>query len=512
MELLILTTPGQHDFNDPTVERNKDKLANWLSNLPLLNAGESIRIVINALDACNEQRMQPADRMKLLEVYRSTVKRLFDTVDPLHMRQLAWSKSQREQSVEGIENLLTSLASGYKIVVKELYRSRSGKRDETVFSLALIRSLELLSYALLDSFRFYRPVPAYVYLEINQLYRLARHLGLHNKVIIQEQDEVEEQISLATRYQAIQLLSVSDAFRLAEGEAGLLFEVLRQHAHLCRIVPGDQCDEDSEGQFVIDLCGDSPPQRCGLEQGMSGVEEPYIIDARLALKSIRKGLVDTPSGVRAQSPEAILLRHLLPEAPAVARAREERRPDGSWAKLVLGIDPIHAWLSRSRGPDSSGKWTEPSSCHILDVSDNGYRISWEEGSPGDARVGELLCLVDGGSGESGQIKLTLIRSVRIHRNAGMELGLQLIRGTPAAVYCRTGGGADESADCCFFLQGVVEEQLQATLIAPKGIFETSRSLIIDVGNKEVRVRAGRLVYESPVFDRFEFIGDTAGET
>jgi hypothetical protein len=44
----------------------------------------------------------------------------------------------------------------------------------------------------------------------------------------------------------------------------------------------------------------------------------------------------------------------------------------------------------------------------------------------------------------------------------------------------------------------------ATLIAAKGLYESGRHLLIDVGGREVRARAGRLVVDSPVFDRFEF--------
>jgi hypothetical protein len=55
-----------------------------------------------------------------------------------------------------------------------------------------------------------------------------------------------------------------------------------------------------------------------------------------------------------------------------------------------------------------------------------------------------------------------------------------------------------------FMPADEEEQNAATLIAEKGLYEHGRSMLIDVGGREVSVRAGRRVFDSPVIDRFEF--------
>ena len=46
--------------------------------------------------------------------------------------------------------------------------------------------------------------------------------------------------------------------------------------------------------------------------------------------------------------------------------------------------------------------------------------------------------------------------------------------------------------------------MNATLLVAKGVYAFGRHLSIDVGGREISVRAGRRVYDSPVFDRFEF--------
>jgi hypothetical protein len=101
MELLNLSIPEQHDYNDPTVERDVVRLQAWLTNLPLMDVVETVRLVLDGLQSLNEQRLETDLRYRLLDVFRHTAHRLFVTMDPMHLRQLALSKTQREQATEG---------------------------------------------------------------------------------------------------------------------------------------------------------------------------------------------------------------------------------------------------------------------------------------------------------------------------------------------------------------------------------------------------------------------------
>ena len=105
MDPLKLSVPEQHNYTDPTVERDVDRLHNWLTNLPLMDVVETVRLVHGALDALNEQKLPVKQRFQYLEEYRATAQRLFVTVDPLHLRQLALSKQQRQEAIDGVEGL-----------------------------------------------------------------------------------------------------------------------------------------------------------------------------------------------------------------------------------------------------------------------------------------------------------------------------------------------------------------------------------------------------------------------
>ena len=509
MDSLNLSIPKQHDYTDPTVERNVARLQHWLTNLPLMDVVETVRLVNGALDALNEQKLDVRQRFQFLEVYRATAQRLFVTVDPLHLRQLALTKSQRKDAIDGIERLFMSITGGYKLIVTAVYKAGEGGKPDPLLGPAINRALEQLGFSLLDSYRFYREIQPQLVAESHQLYRLARHHGLLGSCV-DDKDETGPSASIATLYHTSMLLSQTDPFRLAEGEVCLLSDVLMQHAEACRIIPGSDCSGASEGFFLLDLGSDALPVPCRGMPASVSAREPYLLDARAALAAVRARLTKTPAKVRMQSPEAMVLRTLLPETAATEKRREQRRPDGRWINLLRGVEGVHAFLADTarKGPaTSAGRPGEPAvvsaACRVLDASDSGMKLAWESGGPGDACVGDLLGILEEQQGRS-LLQLGMIRSIRVYREGGMEAGIQLLPGGLGAVSCSKPEQPAEVPVHALFMPASEAEQITATLVVAKGFYAKGRRLLIDVGGREVRARAGRRVLDSPVFDRFEF--------
>lgn len=508
MDSLNLSVPKQHDYNDPTVERDVVRLHYWLTNLPLMDVVETVRLVISALDAMNEQKLDVQQRYEFLEVYRATAHRLFVTVDPLHLRQLALSKSQRKEAIEGVERLFASMTGGYKLIVTQVYRYGVQGKPDALLGPAINRSLEQLSFSLLDNYRFYSEVQPSLVAESHQLYRLARHHGLLD-CRVESNADADISVSIAAIYQTSMLLSLTDPFRLAEGEVGLLYDVLLQHAQSCRIIPGSQWSGSGEGLFLVNLDSNALPVPCSSLHSPVTVKESYILDATAALAAVRERLAKTPAKVRMQSPEAMVLRRLLPELEAADKRREQRNPDGRWINLLRGVENIHGWLGRAAqkgvadAVDAQQAVIETAACRVLDSSDNGMKLTWEGGGVGDARVGDLIGVIEARHGRE-SIGLGMIRSIRVYRKGGMEVGLQLMPGGLGAVSCHAPDEPDKVAIRALFMPAIDDEEIAATLVAPKGFYKEARQLLIDVGGREVRARAGRLVIDSPVFDRFEF--------
>jgi hypothetical protein len=508
MDSWSLSTPEQHHYNDPTVERDVERLREWLTNLPLMDVAKTVRLVQGALDSLNQQQLEPETRYPLLEVFRHTVERLYVTVDPLYIRQLNLGKSQRENVTSSIEQLLLAMAGGYKIIIRALYEPAVRQPPPGLFGLAISRAMDQLGYALLDSYRYYRSVPEALFAELHQLYRYARYFGL--LAVTAADQGAGQSPGIADSYHAILLLSLTDPSRLAEGEVGLLYGILRQHAGKCCITQGSHWSGDPGGLYQIDLGSDAPPWPCSRPGQQAAAREPYLLDARETLRAIREQLELTPAKVRRQSPEAVLLRLLQPDDAMARQNREPRHPDSRGTRLVAGLNAIHGFLREAlragrkvvedTGVDAA---VRPSPCRIVDTSNNGLRLVWEEGRAGDVRVGDLLGIVEDGH----RLRLAIARSVQIHREAGMELGVQKLHGSGGPVYCRTPADDEAEEICALFMPASEVEGVAATLIMAKGFYEAGRRLLINSSGREVRARAGRNVSDSPEFDRFEFAAD-----
>jgi hypothetical protein len=494
---LILTTPEQHDFVDPTVERNPRRLQRWLDDLPLMNLLASAHQVIQALEPLNEQRVPPRERLDLLDAYRVTVRKLFMTGGPAGLGQLPMSKAERVQAITDLEQLCLALAGGYKVVVKALHRE-TGKQED-----ALLRSLqgavEQLGLALVHSYRYHRPVPPFVFLELHQLYRLVRARGLLDAAAD------ASGVNLSGHYHGTMLLALCDPFHLPDGMADLYHRTLLRYAALARIVPGAQWTGSGEGQCLLDLQSDSPPRLCVRLQAPVDADDPYLLDLQPAVAAMHRQLLGLSAEQRQQAPEASLLRILLPAAPQGDPRRSPRRSDGRWLEVLTGLQDIHDCLQRrERGAEAAAAAAH--SLRVVDSSAEGMRLSWPDAALGDIQVGELLAVLSDSGEQLPRLQLGLVRWVRSERSGSTDLGVELLAGQASAVHCRPLDDATAAPWPCLFLPSRAGGS--AGLLAPREIYQEGRRLLLQVGTREVRVRAARRVIETACIDGFEFASDS----
>jgi len=498
----LLTTPEQHGFQDPTLELDEKRLAGWLDGLPLLNCGESARLVVDALEPLNEQRLPADKRLRLLAVYQATASRLHAMADPLQLRRQPLSQQQRQETVNNVERLCLAMANGYKIVIKELFAASAPQRDAPGFRAVLQGAVLQLAAALLHSYRFYRPQPPFVFLELNQLYRLALQCGLPGQT---DAGGSEQGASLVTVYQAISLLALTDPFSAREGDADRYYRILLQHAASARMLPGNNWQGIPEGLYFIDLQSDGAPRHCVLLQPPVAADEPYVLDARPALKSLHQSLGALSAELRAQRPETAILRALLPEASARDKRRSERRADSRWIEVVIGLAAIHDWLSQRRagGQDGVLRWD------VRDASAEGYRLAWDESAASALAVGELICVVADSGGSAAGAQLLAVRWVRDERGRGTELGVERFDGDPDPVRVTAGDASDPATLPALLLSSGAAQGCVAQLVTPADFYREQRPLVIHVGGGELPVQCARSVERAAGFDCFEFTA--AGE-
>jgi len=496
---LLLTTPEQHSFEDPTLELDEKRLQKWLAGLPVLNAGDSLRQVLSALEPLNEQRLDVDKRLRLLSLYNATVKRLYDSSEPLRLRPQPLSRQQRQDTVDNVERLCLATANGFKIVIKEIHAAGVQPQGADRFGQVLRWAVQQLAAALLHSYRFYRPEPQFVFLELNQLYRLARHYGVHE--ITGDSKGSSTGNSLAGIYQATCLLSLTEPFSAEEGQVDRYFRTLLQYSPGIRIIPGNSWQGTPEGLFYIDLKSDGRPRHCVFLQSPVAGDEPHILDARAPLQQMHKTLAALPADRRIQRIETNLLRALLPEVTPRDRRRSNRRSGGRWIEVVVGLEAVCDYMKGCQ----LGEQVDATRWLIKDTSDQGYRLAWGESAASLLQVGDLVCVVADSEEEKRSFRLLVVRWVRDDRDKGTELGVEKLAGVPNPVRVVVSDEADADVYQALFLSSTSARGSVARLVAPPGVYRENRSLLLYVGDREVPVRCTGRVEQAPGFDCFEFM-------
>lgn len=496
---LLLTTPEQHSFQDPSLELNEKQLQRWLASLPVLNAGESLRRVLGALEPLNEQQLDADKRLALMVHYQATFSRLYATAEPLRLRQQPLSRQQRQATVDDVEHLSLAVANGFKLALKALY-AQGERCPPEKFGRVLRWTLQALAAALLHSYRFYRPEPGFVFLELNHVYRLARHRGLHAES--GDGDDAESaHVSLAGVYQAISLLSLCDPFSLEEGVADSCYRTLLQYVAGARMVPGNNWQGVPEGLYYIDLQSDSRPRHCVFLQSPAEGDDPHILDARGALQQMHRTLTALPADRRRQRGEAVLLKALLPEVTAHNKRRSVRRRDGRWIGLVTGLEAIAGWVTARQ----QGQAPEAEQWQVKDASDGGYCLAWDESAAALLQVGDLVCVVsDSGQEAEQKLQVMVARWIRDGREQGTELGVELLPGSPGVVRVCAADAQPAEVQTALFMPSSGASGCAARVIAPREVYAENRALLLYVGDREVAIRCGALVEQAPGFDCFEF--------
>ena len=183
MKNIRLTTPVQHDDENPNVELDQGTLEQWLDELSVSDTVETVRQLDEAVSAFNEVKVSASKRLKLLEVYFKAFQRLLQGCDEMRIAQLNISANQKKQLSNDIMWLYIKLSHGYKIIVKnEADRPQSTKQPQYLL-LVTFRALELTVVSLIYAYRFAFDTPPLTYLELHQLYAFAEHSELLDKPV-----------------------------------------------------------------------------------------------------------------------------------------------------------------------------------------------------------------------------------------------------------------------------------------------------------------------------------------
>lgn len=518
MESILLTTPAQQKYSNPTVELKPKKVVQWLAELPILNPIISAKALSEAIHGLNEQSIKPKDRFQLLELFRAPVNDIFKSFDAEAIRRLPVSAKLRILVKEDIHTLCSELANGYKLIVKQSVAEHLNPQKDSLFLHSIHHAMEQIVHSILQIYRMGGALPLFSVLELHQLFSYAMQKTVQEVAIPLAGAEAGSE-SIAFLYKKIMLILISDPFKMEEGDVFFLYCQIDALIGFCDIQSGMMGIK--KNRYLIKPKEDRGPRE--LEASMEATEGCYSIDFNPVFDLMVAKARDAREKNKELTPDELRVAKILGKHLAGYIERKDPRVEAHRdVRVIFGVDAICYFLEE--GADKLGEkagenfgiqmqeeGAEPKYAFedwaVLNESVKGYLLATKHPNMSLLKVGSALGIHVPVSGSNERkISVAVIRWVRGGANGATELGAEIMPGNPHAVHCVSVEQPPAFAACqAFFMPALPVLAIPSSLLAPKGIFSAGREIQVIAKAKSTLVQANSIVMETACLDRFDFI-------
>ena len=544
-------------------ESHEKGINQWIADLPKANIGETARQLYQGLIEFNQLKIAPDKRLAMLELIRPQVHYVCTALSRYYLGQSIVLEDRPRKVANLSQSLQNHLATGYKIVVTQANSLKSRNHSEDL-SLAIQRVMRARSGPLLRAYQLYCPVADGIWLEIHQLYQLARKRRLQHTSVSDSESMGGNTATVEQTYLAIMLLGTARPNQMRQSSMAKLFAAMESWSSMTALVEPDS----PHALFIINPDMDCPPRYRSLvlEEDLTG---SLGLDTRKLVSSIKQHLLEGKStSTRLQMTEGLgleLLQHVSESWGDLTERTFNRMPgrgeiritigmsathfhiaDTSFARFINAEDsnPFSAAAQRSRQTgwstafdgDQSVDWAgdvekinystgegtddeenaDTYSIHSLPIvnhSPGGFCLTWPREVPQQLQAGELLGVQE--DPEQGW-SLAVVRWIRKVRGGGTQMGIELVAPhcTPTAIKLLRKTDDPSRYLRALLLPAVDAIDRPATLLTPRLPFQVNSKVMLLIGGKEVRAQLVERITATGSYSQFSYhiLEDNSGKT
>lgn len=527
---LYLAVPHQSRQPAPESVTRPARTREWISQLPLLNTRESLQQIRDALWGMNRTDVRTAQRLKLLDLYRSPLRVIQRQVETRLTRGAAPLSDADLTVAESFRDCCIEMAYGYKTVVLEIARSRKRRLHELRLSMA--RALLYLEQTVFACALYRQTPPEGIWTEIHTLYQYAKQLGISEDAVKDSVSKARAATSISLAYRRVLLFGLSDPFHQPVPVIGRMTSFLRRHAQDAELT-SYSAPRTERCQFVIDPQSDYPARVYDKQDEITPPRGALLLDTVNLTRNAAEQLERLTSAEQFDVElddefQDELGRKLLKEVVyawgRIPRRSEERAAAGEdRIEVMLGLDVVNYCLNGEKFLELSStdhadhaatvgtfqlhqvrrqpSRLEKVSCGIVDRAESGLRISipYDAAAVGSLRVGDIMVLRE----DSGPWTPGLIRWIRCIDKA-IQLGVRKLRSAPRPVAVKpVSTEREEPFREALAMYPEDGEPPLVELITPPGLYRQQRNLFVDDGSTLLMIRTRELIERSQTIDWFD---------
>jgi len=486
------------------IELNDSLLSHWIKRLPQHDLLAYTETYLETIKRFNRNAINHKLRLHMLDLYRQPLNSLlFSLTIPKLAASVASSKT-RLQIITNLAELMDELAMGYKIVINDANDNSANLKLNIMAQLAINRASEQLSYMALHAYKFYQVVPIRVFKELHQLYQLALHANVVDKIPSMNKQQ-RALFSLHHRYSQILLVSICNPYGLESGKVLEAYFMMDKLVSTADIWPLPDNHQATSGHFFINCLSDRTPTPTVLPTIENQIQPPTLIfDTKPVLN-----LADTLFQQSESSNVSInleLFKQLVPFLNTSYQRKQERLPlsGDEHAFLAFGLADIHHCLHHIHQPNNDNN---NATWQILNKNNYGYLIKRQHVSAcHDLKIGDFVGIFEQQSNQQkSPPKLASIKWLRTDHNNVTKIGLETLdREVIALHFSLQENGPIYPA---LLLPEVGQQLHAASIITAPGRVKPQQTLYIKTKKKRFNftIQASQLIDNNENFERFTFI-------
>ena len=519
-------------------------VAVWVSNLSLLQLGDTSRTLFEALLEIRNLKCEESVRYELIEVLRPALTSVIESLEKQFLHQGLINNERNDQVIE----LVIQLRFHWTMVYLEITRRIHQRLNEDNFSLFAFKlKKDLKNIRVMSTYQgllqisglifqhqiLYHDYPVGIWLASHQLYYMAEQEGFHTLNINQINHNPTNLSSIHLVYTQILLLNILNPNQLRQSEIQAIYSCSFDWCKLLQLTN----IETPTSTFIIDKDKDLPPIHNNHIQQV--YESHYFVNTLKLLEHINQALTKNAvflSKTEKQQLNAPIKFHLQNILGNAAERRHERYEYNAPIDVCFGLSTAHFYLSHGKSFNESlemdGRFdlqsnaqilqkfnnVEPSQetqqinrmnrqiyqAHVLDISVNGYRLKWSAADiPKALRTGEIMLVK-----ENAQLhwRLAVIRWIKQSPEKFLEMGLEILAQEiyPMAVTVIPDKNTINYHPA-LLLSNQLFEQRKNTLILPGSqMFKGKQSVTIRFQTHEIKVYLEKPLLITQSFSHFEF--------
>lgn len=226
----------------------------WLDALPMAQSIEAARKVRANLAAMSRAKIELDDRIALLEAYRPVTTVLLDELDAVYSKSPLPLTSKARECVSLARSIAAELANGYKVAILEKTGKLIAFGAKKHLPGLVYRAMEGVAEGIRASYKSYTALPVGLWKEMHGLYIYAAQEGFANEV-----GDAESKLTINDLYVETLMLSLTDPYRLIQGEVERTLELLRTNRGLATLHTSRPAT-NPVAHFLVPCDTDKPPK------------------------------------------------------------------------------------------------------------------------------------------------------------------------------------------------------------------------------------------------------------